>query len=105
VSKYDKYLEKMITDLEEKRAEISNLERPEQQLNRMREYYSKAERLDNYFSKYRDKGSGGENYRAFLSAKGKYYARYGPYEKEEKVIAAFERNILNPPRRENKLSK
>jgi hypothetical protein len=99
VSKYDKYLEKITKDLEEKRAEISDLERPEQQLNRMREYYSKSERLDNYFSKYRDKGSGGENYRAFLSARGKYHLRYDPYGKEEKVISDFERTILNPPRR------
>ena len=99
MNKHDNYLDKMVRELEGKRKEIEQLERPEQQLDRMRQYYSKAERLDNYFKKYRDKGSGGENYRNFLRAKGKYNLRYGPYEKEEKVIASFEKTLANPPKK------
>ncbi|CAG8723894.1 10256_t:CDS:1 [Funneliformis caledonium] len=94
-SKYEVYLERMVGELEKKREEIDSLSKPEQQLDRMRQYYSKSERLNNYFSKYRDKGSGSENYHNFLRAKGKYLLRYDPWAKEAKVIASFERTLIN----------
>jgi hypothetical protein len=75
VNKYNSYLERMVKELEGKRNEI-NSKHPSQQVNKMREYYTKGTRLDNYFAEYRDKGTGRENYYNFLRAQKQYEWKY-----------------------------
>jgi hypothetical protein len=46
VNKYNSYLERMVKELEGKKNEIDYSKHPGQQVNKMREYYTKGTRLD-----------------------------------------------------------
>lgn len=98
MNKYNTYLGRMVKELEGKRIEVEYSKHPGQQVNKMREFYTKGTRLNNYFSHYRDKGTGRENYYNFLRAQKQYEWKHNPQEKEGKVITSFENIIFNPPR-------
>ena len=97
MSKYSKELERGLKELETFEKEIRKTS-SERGLERLRDYHLRNQKLNNYFNKYRDKGSGGENYRNFLRAKGHYDSgKRGNYgdkkEREEKIIKTFEDKV------------
>jgi hypothetical protein len=72
VSKYSKYLERGLQKIKYLENEINSSKGPDSAIRRLADIYLKDAQMTKYFEKYRDKGSGRENYLDFLKAKGKY---------------------------------
>jgi hypothetical protein len=98
MSKYDKYLERGIQKIKSLERRIDSV-RPAEGARGLANMYLKEAEMAKYFSKYRDKGSGLENYRAFLSARGKYFqGSRGNFkskgEREENAIKTLRKRVM-----------
>lgn len=74
--------------------QIDSTRGPEQALRRLADIYLKEAQMSKYFEKYRDKGSGKENYWNFLRAKGKYSTenkKMGRSDKESREARAIDK--------------